>query len=115
MAAKCTICGMSLIGHPDDDVACAACEQANLAGDLLRYPPQGARFWWLAARRELEPRQDQPEVAAYITYNPREWNPSQGGMPPRPRPVPNGLRPLTRAAGWRWRPELGSEEGPHGD
>jgi hypothetical protein len=53
---SCTVCGIQLLGHPDDDVTCSTCEHNNFAGDLLRYPPQGTRGWWLTARGELAPR-----------------------------------------------------------
>lgn len=36
MAASCSVCGISLLGWPDEDVTCSPCEVMNFAGNALR-------------------------------------------------------------------------------
>ena len=53
MLTQCTICGIPLLGSPDDDVCCAAC-------DAINFPPPDAKPlpWWEAVRGTLAPCRD---------------------------------------------------------
>ena len=53
MPTQCTICGTPMIGSPDDDRCCLACDEINFP------PPQDIPLpWWQAARLALAERRD---------------------------------------------------------
>ena len=82
MMTKCTVCGATQIGYPDDDVTCAACEVANFAGDPLRKPPKQQRRetplpWWQRERVPLAPHRDGLRALTFI-QGPWTWHDDEG-------------------------------------
>jgi hypothetical protein len=53
--ATCTVCGSPVVGHPDDDLCCAWCDQANFAAVLAFRP---ARSFLQVARGDAGGRRD---------------------------------------------------------
>ena len=53
MASTCTICGIPMIGSPDDDVCCLACDAINFP-----LPDEKPLPWWEAVRGTLAPGRD---------------------------------------------------------
>lgn len=67
---ECTICGERIYGPEEfETIVCEPCWELNLAGNPMDYIPTSERV------------PDQ-QPWAYIPYNPRDWNPTQGGLPP---------------------------------
>jgi hypothetical protein len=97
----CTICGGKVYGSDDTTLSmCDECYALNMAGNLLDFIPTSAPASEPATTSLLlqavvraqdesaafaawveEHRRD-PPPGAYIPYNPRQWSPTHGGMPP---------------------------------
>ena len=82
MSAKCTVCGISMLGWPDADVTCTDCEASNFAGDPLRHPPKRQRQetpqpWWQRERLPLARYADGQRALAFI-QGPWTWSEDEG-------------------------------------
>lgn len=72
----CTICGVAVYGHEDSaNIVCDFCRDANMAGNSLDYIPASE------PAREPDPTALFFQAVASIAANPREWSPTQGGLP----------------------------------
>lgn len=76
----CTVCGLPMLGCPDDDITCADCDRLNLAGDPWRHPPSQQHHplpWWQAARLPLARYADGQRALAFI-QGPWAWHEEHG-------------------------------------